>query len=172
MKANIAVVNADDPKMNLNVSFDMRVGSKHAKKVLNKIDLDRNARAYKNNKSVSPQSKIQEAQPRHVYGRYEDSKNNRYQVNAYNHVTLDSNVDRKPKRQESGMSADPYTPMDMAVPKKIINRNIKPRQRTQIGNDSNASNDDSSHYNTFEINQSVGRNLQQNRSSSLAQIQG
>lgn len=52
LNANIAVLDADDPKVHLNVSFDMRVG-KQAKKVLNRLEL-KNAGAFKNTKSVSP----------------------------------------------------------------------------------------------------------------------
>lgn len=65
------------------------------------------------------------------------------------------------------MSSDPYAPIDITIPKKVINRNLKPRQRTQLGSD--VSKEDSMYYNSFE-GAIGGRNIQQNRSSSIAQV--
>lgn len=104
----------EEQKMHLNVSFDMRVAaSKHPKRPSYKAELAKNAKSYKNTKSVSPQSKLlqEKALPRNErYG--ETSAEPRKVANVYHPITLEGSVERKP-RQSVPKELDPYTPMDL-----------------------------------------------------------
>ena len=72
-------------------------------------------------------------------------------------MTLESSIDRKPRQVPR--EVDPYTPIELQAKIRVNNRNMKPKQRSQITTE--LSNEDSLYYNTIETGKSkAGSSIQ------------